>query len=150
MPTDTEIHFWSLVRIGDPFGCWIWLGSRHSAGYGVFRVNGRYERAHRIAYEIVIGPIPAGKVSDHLCRTRECVNPFHLEPVENKTNVLRGIGPTAMRARATHCPKGHELIGANLYMTPSGYRNCRMCRADSDKRWKRKQAVLAVPQESQS
>jgi hypothetical protein len=45
---------------------------------------------HRFAYELLVGPIPAGLVLDHLCRNRLCVNPNHLEPVTNSENPRRG------------------------------------------------------------
>jgi hypothetical protein len=59
--------------------------------------------AHRYAYEWLIGPIPIGLDLDHLCRTRECVNPNHLEPVTRKENIRRsdlvGRAPKTMRMR---------------------------------------------------
>jgi hypothetical protein len=40
--------------------------------------------------------------------------------------VLRGEAPTAVNARKTHCPKGHELTGNNLVASKPG-RQCRIC-----------------------
>lgn len=45
--------------------------------------------AHRVAYEYFLGPIPPGMEVDHLCRTRLCVNPMHLEVVGHRENVAR-------------------------------------------------------------
>ena len=52
---------------------------------------------------------------DHLCRNPACVNPAHLEPVTNRTNIRRGYGPSGLNARKTHCIKGHEYTPENTY-----------------------------------
>ena len=110
-------------------GCSIFLGTENGHGYGRFRINNVRFYAHRIAYEFSKGSIPEGLHIDHLCRVRCCVNPDHLEAVSNRTNALRGIGPTAVNASKTNCKNGHVLNGENLYINPaSGYRNCRICR----------------------
>lgn len=46
-------------------------------------------RAHRVVYESLVGPIPAGLELDHTCRVRRCVNPDHLEPVTHAENQRR-------------------------------------------------------------
>lgn len=69
--------FWTRVRNdGD---CWTWTGYRqtpsaYGGGYGMF--SGRY--AHRLAFELVNGPIPAGMEVLHSCDNPPCVNPAHL------------------------------------------------------------------------
>ena len=107
--------------------CWPWPGYVNSHGYGYARWRGGAVRAHRVAYEAVIGPIPEGLVLDHLCRNRACVNPYHLEPVDDRTNNLRGFSPPAMNARKTHCSRGHEFTPENTYRWPNGKRRCRTC-----------------------
>ena len=82
----------------DDNGCWSWLRPGHR-GYGGFSMHGRKCAAHRVVYEMMRGPIPAGLELDHLCRNRACVNPDHLEPVPGKVNVLRGNGMGARYAR---------------------------------------------------
>jgi uracil-DNA glycosylase family 4 len=72
-----ESRFWAKVRKTD--NCWYWLGWRDSWGYGRFDVAGKKVRAHRFAYELLVGPIPAGMTLDHLCHHEACVNPSHLE-----------------------------------------------------------------------
>jgi len=81
-------------------GCWVWNAARTGSGYGNLYVgrgaDGRkkYAPAHRVAYELLVGPIPAGLSLDHLCRNRSCINPQHLEPVTVAENNRR-----AMKAR---------------------------------------------------
>ena len=84
----------------DTDGCWRWLGARTWDGYGRVWHDRRSARAHRVTYALLVGPVPAGHVLDHLCRVRDCVNPTHLEPVTVRVNTLRGDGPTARRHRA--------------------------------------------------
>lgn len=65
---------------------------------------------------------------DHLCRNRACCNPHHLEPVDNRTNLMRGDTHAAHNAAKTHCVRGHEFTEANTYVVPRGGRACRKCR----------------------
>ncbi len=125
-------RFWSKVEKTPT--CWLWHGAR-SKGYGQFSVNGKLIRAHRLAYEDTVGPIPAGLTLDHLCRVHACVNPTHLEPVDNRTNVLRGVGPSALNARQTHCQYGHRFTESNIYWSPKG-RLCRICKRDYLRQWR--------------
>ena len=64
---------------------------------------------------------------DHLCRNRLCVNPQHIRIVKREN--FRGISPSVIHAKKTHCPRGHELSGNNLvkYKLKIGQRNCRTC-----------------------
>lgn len=86
-----EVWFWERVAKGDPDECWLWTGHLGSGGYGAAYVRGvRTNRgAHRVAYELAVGPVPDGLEIDHLCFTRRCCNPAHLEPVTHAENVRR-------------------------------------------------------------
>ena len=119
-------RFWAKVERQTQDACWIWMRVK-SRGYGRFWHKGRWEKAHRFAYELLVGPIPEGLTIDHLCRNRACVNPAHMETVDMRTNLLRGVGPSAIAAKATHCPKGHPYDLLNTYYNPSGHRRCRIC-----------------------
>lgn len=126
-------RFWSKVSPEPNTGCWLWAGGAYSTGYGQFHINkGKNSRgAHVVAYELETGrTCPRGLHLDHLCRQPLCVNPRHLEAVTPRTNTLRGFGPSAKNAFATHCKHGHEFAGRNLYvwLNPKTGRSHRVCR----------------------
>ena len=107
--------------------CWTWTGARNSKGYGSVGVNGKSQLAHRVAYELLVGEIPAGLQIDHLCRNKACCNPAHLEPVTAKVNTRRAIEAVS----GGRCKRGHAVAGPNLVIFQRGeweYRACRMCR----------------------
>jgi hypothetical protein len=120
-----ERRFWDRVVAAD---CWIWAGGLTTAGYGRASVPGKgRQAAHRIAYELLVGPIPEGLTLDHLCRNRACVNPDHLEPVGMTENMRRGAARgMALYRPPTHCRRGHPFEGGNTYISASG-RSCRTC-----------------------
>ncbi len=105
---DYKERFWSKVNIRSAEECWEWTASKNK-GYGQFwRVVDKKRKrceAHRVAYEYLIGPIPAGLVIDHLCRNPGCVNPAHMDTVTSRENVLRGIGIPANNRRKKNCPQ---------------------------------------------
>jgi hypothetical protein len=109
-------------------GCVVFTGA-HSATYGQIWWNRAQHLAHRVAYELMVGPIPDGNVIDHLCSNRSCVNPHHLEPVTQDENVRRAGTPMAARQSAkTRCRRGHEYDLVNTYYAPgTGHRQCREC-----------------------
>lgn len=82
-------------RIDPETGCWVWLKRTDKKGYGMgyFAAYGT-QWAHRAYWIAANGPVPEGRhvVIDHLCRNHSCVNPKHLEAVEQATNVHRGKG----------------------------------------------------------
>jgi hypothetical protein len=103
-------------------GCWIWVGPRDGNGYGSITIASRNRLAHRVAYEVFVGPIPDGLTIDHLCRERSCINVRHMEPVTRGENVLRGIGPAAENARKTTCYKCGGALAVR-----AGKRQCWPC-----------------------
>ena len=112
-------------------GCWLWQGSLDEHGYGrVIRNKKRY-RLHRVSYELMVADIPDGLVIDHLCRTRNCINPYHMEPVPQSVNAARGN--TARSLDRTHCKRGHELTEANTNNL-NGWRRCKTCQAAASAR----------------
>lgn len=133
-------RFWDRVTL-DPDGCWTW-DKPYSDGYGRATVARRQPLAHRVAYELLIGPIPEGMQLDHLCHTRDescdggpcvhrsCVNPIHLEPVTQAENKARGRAGRHASNGAT-CLRGHS----DWQVAESGRRTCRTCRDERVARW---------------
>lgn len=112
-------------------GCLLWTGSvsrsKNGAPYGMVWRGDRATQAHRAAYELARGPIPAGLTIDHLCRLTNCVNPDHLRAVTMRVNVLAGEAFTAKNARKVVCSRGHN----NWKRKPDGHRSCGTC----DREW---------------
>lgn len=116
-------------------GCWNWIGKLHT-GYGYIRINGNQELLHRVMYALYVEPIPTGlpwkvPIIDHLCNNRRCCNPKHLRLISLKENILRGIGPSAINARKTHCSRGHLLPA--FQNRSDGGRRCTVCQKQRDK-----------------
>jgi len=68
-------RFWDKVRKSDT--CWLWVASKDSSGYGLFRFEGKVHKAHRVSWFLAYGEHPKFCVL-HKCDTPACVNPDHL------------------------------------------------------------------------
>ncbi len=119
----TNHSWWDNVNQSDRDGCWPWLKSTGSHGYGQTWDGITVRLAHRVAWVLAHGDqIPADMTIDHLCRNRTCCNPRHLRVVTNVVNATDNG-----QNRKTHCPRGHNYDMDNTYNDPRGHRRCRTC-----------------------
>lgn len=74
-------------------GCWLWTGTVRGDGYGHFGGGrkGVKTGAHRAAYELMVGPIPAGAQINHQCDIKLCVRPEHLRVGTQADNVAETV-----------------------------------------------------------
>lgn len=125
-PRTAAERFWPKVQGASAEECWLWLGAKTPDGYGRFYISpGRYQAAHRFAYEQLVAEIPAGLELDHLCRQPSCVNPWHVDPVTTAVNSERRPHGQSQK---THCPAGHPYSPENTHVRAKGRgRRCRTC-----------------------
>ena len=77
MSGEWQARFWSYVdKSGGPDACWPWLKSKYGDGYGRFKHAGEDASSHRVAWELVHGPIPRGHDVLHHCDNPPCCNAF--------------------------------------------------------------------------
>lgn len=118
----------------DPNGCWLQKNALNDKGYARWSVLGRTVYGHRAVYEMFNGPIPEGKVLDHLCRNTACVNPDHVEVVTQSENMRRSVPRCS---KLTHCKHGHELSGDNVYIWKKRFKRvCRTCIRENMRRYR--------------
>lgn len=97
-------------------GCWLWIASCRPNGYAYIRWEGRAPSAHRVTFKLLRDPNLSDDLElDHTCRTRHCVNPWHLAPVTHKENVNR----SNRHRLTTRCHAGH--------LREPGKKDCREC-----------------------
>jgi hypothetical protein len=144
VPTDVRTMYriaWFFERIAFGDECWEWQGARDPDGYGSISCGKTTMRAHRLSYELHVGPIPNGLTLDHTCNNPSCVRPDHLEPVTSRENVIRA---NKRRGPSHACRRGHEFDAENTYVDPSGVRVCRACRRLRKKRRHEQLKLLAA------
>ncbi len=121
-------------------GCWQWVGAMDTDGYGMFSIRRHIVKAHRFIFALLRSELTND--IDHLCRNRGCVNPWHMEDVTRRTNILRGVSHIADQVKRTHCPKGHPYDVFNTRLSRKGKRSCKECHRMQD-RLRKRQRVRA-------
>ena len=117
-------RFWDKVDSSTEDGCWLWTGSPNASGYGRFRTGGAGSPdvpAHRFSFAIHGGTLVRWKHVHHVCGTKTCVNPAHLEQVTPHEHRERHPAPT-------ECVHGHDLTAPTNVYRHRGVRYCRTCR----------------------
>jgi len=114
-----EERFWKQFEMGKLDECWEWQGGKQGDGYGILRLSGRSVLAHRISYELMVGPIPPGLHVLHSCDNPPCINPHHLHigtdldnARESKERGRRGRLCGEKNGRAKLSPSDVRLIRA--------------------------------------
>ena len=102
-------RFLEKVQIpDDPDACWVWTASVNEDGYGHLWHEGRLEGAHRVAWQLYHGPIPAAQQVNHTCDHPWCVNALkHLY----LGTQLQNIQDTHARGRHRAVPQPGEANG---------------------------------------
>lgn len=122
-------------------GCLEWTGQFDVGGYGRLLWRKKRWKAHRLALVFAGIELEPGKVVDHICRNRRCVNPSHLRQVTKRQNALENsVSPCAQNATKERCPLGHEYS-----VNRRGHRYCRVCleKAKRDEYARRRDERLA-------
>lgn len=115
--------------------CLLWAGASDGHGYGQINVDGKPRKAHRVAWELVHGPIAGDLTVDHLCMNRLCQNVAHMELVTRSENGRRG---SATNARRVVCTNGHSLERDS-----DTYKPCAACRRETSRRYRLRQKESA-------
>ena len=98
---EVAARFWAKVDRGPEDACWLWQGSRDPRGYGqltISRISRTPLKAHRVAYALTHGAVPAGACILHACDEPQCVNPSHLRAGTQRENFPEAIQKKRWRA----------------------------------------------------
>jgi hypothetical protein len=113
--------FWEKVEKTPT--CWLWIAARDRQGYGKFSVadegvrsGKRVLQAHRHAWALTNGPIPAGLYVLHKCDVPACVNPDHLFVGTHRDNMDDKV------QKLRHWTSPRRLVSALVAAIPSDIR----------------------------
>ncbi len=101
--------FWAVVGKRGPDECWPFRPETRKAVYPIWRLAGKMDGAHRVAYRLAKGPIPDGAFICHTCDNPLCCNPAHLFQGTHQENM------DDMKAkRRGRAPRGEDSCWAKL------------------------------------
>ena len=143
-----ERRFWEKVDKRSIDECWPWKASTGRGGYGHFPIGRTHQLAHRVSWELSVGPLPQGMWVLHHCDVPSCVNPLHLylgmhaENMRDRAVRKRQSGEKSAAAKLTW-PQVREmrrlrLEGATMMELQGrfGLHNSQICRIVNGKYWK--------------
>lgn len=117
-------------------GCHLWLRAKNNRGYGVIWYQRKVRLAHRVAWHLRYGSWPSeAHVLDHVCETKQCVNPDHLREVTNRFNVLRSPASPMNTARAATACRNSHPYPLDVQVDAHGWRICPTCAARRRRGW---------------
>jgi hypothetical protein len=132
------------MRVHKTSSCHLWLGSTGGTGYGKLMVCKMWWQPHRFAWILANGePIPVGMDVMHSCDTPACCNPAHLSVGTRSQNMKDAVAKGRWHSygaglNRTHCRNGHAYDEENTRVTAKGVRICRVCAAESSRRYREK------------
>jgi hypothetical protein len=112
-PVPVGVRLLRRMQVDPASGCWRFTGAHIAEGYAMIWAWDRMRLVHRVAHELLIGPVPDDWHVDHVaargCIHRDCFNPDHLEAVTPRVNAERSDNPVAVVLRTGRCRNGHEM-----------------------------------------
>lgn len=103
-----------------PFvGCWLWLRSCGSHGYGnACFPAGNVTTAQRVSFVAFRGAITLGRLVQHSCDNKWCVNPDHLSLGTDKSNAR----DRQTKGRDANVKIDHDIVRAIRSLSSAGQR----------------------------
>lgn len=119
--------------------CWLSTYSPDRRGSHI-TIDGACFQVHRVAYEMLVGPIPEGLEVVRFCHDQRCFRPEHMRAMTSAERFRWSNHPVAQVLRSNKCLNGHSMDDA--YKRKDGKRNCRRCEADRHK--ERRQRISEI------
>ncbi len=104
-------------------GCFEWTGGKIKAGHGYLHINKKAFYVHRLAWELLVGPVALDHELHHRCENPACWNIEHVEPLTRSEHKKRHMTP--------RCHRGH-LYAEGGYVYRNGKQRCAFCTRSSN------------------